>query len=458
MTAKWEKDQGNQGVLTVEVDAERFESALDQAFKKVVKRVSVPGFRKGKVPRKIFERRFGVEALYQDALDIILPEAYLEAVEETGIEPVDRPEVDIEQIERGKPLIFKATVTVKPEVKLGQYKGLEVEEQDVSVTDEDVEAEINRLRENQAELVVIEDGEAQEGDIVVIDFEGTIDGEPFEDGKSENYSLELGSGTFIPGFEEQLIGEKPGAEKEVKITFPEDYHAEKLAGKEAVFKVKIHDVKRKELPALDDEFAKDVDDEVETLDELKAKIRTRLEENKKRQAEQIKREIVIEKATENAEMDLPDVMIENEIDRMIQEFDQRLQMQGMNLSMYYQFSGQDEQALREQMKKDAEKRVRSTLTLEAISKAENIEATDEDVEEEFKKMAELYSMEVERIKKMFDYPGGIDSVKRDVTMRKTIEFLVKESKEVPKSEQKEDPAEEKAETDESSENDKPTEA
>lgn len=451
MTAKWEKEQGNQGVLTVEVDAERFESALDQAFKKVVKQVSIPGFRKGRVPRKIFEKRFGVEALYQDALDIILPEAYSEAVEETGIEPVDRPEVDIEQIERGKPLIFKATVTVKPEVKLGQYKGLEVEEQDVTVTDEDVDAEINRLRENQAELVVVEDGEAQEGDIVVIDFEGMIDGEPFEGGKSENYSLELGSRTFIPGFEEQLIGEKPGAEKEVNVTFPEDYHAEQLAGKDAVFKVKIHDIKRKELPELDDEFAKDVDDEVETLDELKAKIRTRLEENKKLQAEQIKQEIVIEKATENAEMDLPEVMIENEIDRMIQEFEQRLQMQGMNLSMYYQFSGQDEQALREQMKEDAEKRVRSTLTLETISKAENIEATDEDVEEEFKKMAELYSMEVERVKEMFDYPGGIDSVKRDVTIRKTIEFLVKESKEVPKSEQKEESSEDKAETNESSE-------
>lgn len=448
MTAKWEKDQGNQGVLTVEVDAERFESALDQAFKKVVKQVSVPGFRKGKVPRKIFEKRFGVEALYQDALDIILPEAYSEAVEETGIEPVDRPEVDIEQIERGKPLIFKATVTVKPEVKLGQYKGLEVEEQDVTVTDEEVEAEINRLRENQAELVVIEDGEAQKGDIVVIDFEGTIDGEPFEGGKAENYSLELGSGTFIPGFEDQLIGEKPGAEKEVKVTFPEDYHAEQLAGKDAVFKVKIHDVKRKELPELDDEFAKDVDDEVETLDELKAKVRSRLEEFKKRQAEQIKQDIVVEKATANAEMDLPEVMIENEIDRMIQEFDQRLQLQGMNLSMYYQFSGQDEQKLREQMKKDAEKRVRSTLTLEAISKAENIQASDEDVEEEFKKMAELYSMEVERVKEMFDYPGGMDSVKRDVTIRKTIEFLVKESKEVPKSEQKEEPAEEKEKTDE----------
>jgi len=448
MTAKWEKDQGNQGVLTVEVDAERFESALDQAFKKVVKQVSVPGFRKGKVPRKIFEKRFGVEALYQDALDIILPEAYSEAVEEMGIEPVDRPEVDIEQIERGKPLIFKATVTVKPEVKLGQYKGLEVEEQDVTVTDEEVEAEINRLRENQAELVVIEDGEAQKGDIVVIDFEGTIDGEPFEGGKAENYSLELGSGTFIPGFEDQLIGEKPGAEKEVKVTFPEDYHAEQLAGKDAVFKVKIHDVKRKELPELDDEFAKDVDDEVETLDELKAKVRSRLEEFKKRQAEQIKQDIVVEKATANAEMDLPEVMIENEIDRMIQEFDQRLQLQGMNLSMYYQFSGQDEQKLREQMKEDAEKRVRSTLTLEAISKAENIQASDEDVEEEFKKMAELYSMEVERVKEMFDYPGGMDSVKRDVTIRKTIEFLVKESKEVPISEQKEEPAEEKEKTDE----------
>lgn len=449
MTAKWEKDQGNEGVLTIEVESERFDSALDQAFKKVVKQVNIPGFRKGRVPRNIFERRFGVEALYQDALDIILPEAYTEAVEETGIEPVDQPEVDIEQMEKGKSLIFKATVTVKPEVKLGEYKGLEVEKQDVTVTDEEVDAEITRLQENQAELVVVEDGEAQEGDTVVIDFDGYTDGEPFEGGKSENFSLELGSGQFIPGFEEQLIGEKPGAEKDVNVTFPEDYHAEELAGKEAVFKVKIHDIKRKELPELDDEFAKDVDEEVETLEELKTKLRTKLEEDKKHQAEHIQQDQAVQKATENADIDLPEVMIETETDRMVQEFGQRLQMQGMTLEMYYEFSGQDENALREQMKSDAEMRVRSNLTLEAISQAEGIEATDEEAEEEITKMAEMYNMETDQIKQMLEMQGGLDAVKRDVTIRKTLKFLVEQSKEVPKSEQPEEAEEEanKGETD-----------
>lgn len=441
MTAKWEKDQGNQGVLTFEVDSEKFDSALDQAFKKVVKDVNIPGFRKGKVPRKIFEQRFGVEALYQDAVDIVLPDAYANAVEETGIEPVDQPEVDIEQIEKGQPLIFKANVTVKPEVKLGEYKGLEVEEQDVTVTDEEVEQELNRLQESQAELVVLEDEEAREGDTVVLDFDGYIDGEPFEGGDAENFTLELGSGTFIPGFEDQLIGEKAGAEKEVNVTFPEDYHAEELAGKDAVFKVKIHDVKRKELPELDDEFAKDVDDEVETLEELKTKLRTRLEDDKKHQAEHVKQDTVVQKAAENAEIDLPEVMIENEQDRMLQEFEQRLQAQGMTLDMYYQFSGQDEDELREQMKNDAELRVRSNLTLEAISKAENIEATDEEAEEEIKKMAELYNMEVDQIKELLELQGGVDAIKRDVVIRKTIEFLVEQSKEVPKAEEADEEAE-----------------
>ncbi len=271
MTAKWEKQEGNDGVLTFEVSAEKFEEGLDKAFKKVVKDVQIPGFRKGKVPRVIFEKRFGVEALYQDAIDFVLPEAYTGAVEETGIEPVDQPSIDIEEIERGKSLVFTADVTVKPEVKLGDYKGLEVEEQDVNVTDEDVEEEIKREQERLAELVVKEEGAVEEGDTVVIDFEGFVDDVAFEGGKGEDHSLEIGSGQFIPGFEEQLIGKETGAETDVKVTFPEEYHAEDLAGKEAVFKVTIHEIKTKELPEIDDEFAKDIDDDVETLDELKAK-------------------------------------------------------------------------------------------------------------------------------------------------------------------------------------------
>src|SRR5690606_23976581 len=268
MKANWEKTENNRGVLTVEVDEQKFSKALDQAFRKVVKNVNVPGFRKGKVPRPIFEKRFGVESLYQDAVEIVVPEAYQAAVEETGIEPVDQPEIDIDQLEKDKPFIFKATVTVKPEVKLGEYKDLEVPEKDFSVSDEDVEEELKKMQERQGELVVVEDGQVEEKDRVMIDFEGFIDGEPFEGGQAEKYTLEVGSGQFIPGFEEQLVGMKPEEEKEITVTFPEDYQAEELAGKEAVFKVKLHEVKRMRLPELDDEFAQDVS-EFDTLQELK---------------------------------------------------------------------------------------------------------------------------------------------------------------------------------------------
>ncbi len=428
MTAKWEKLEGNQGVLTVEVDATEVNSALDEAFKKVVKQVNVPGFRKGKMPRSLFEKRFGVESLYQDALDIILPKAYSEAIDESGIEPVDRPEVDVEQMEKGQNLIFKATVTVKPEVKLGEYKGLEVEEQDTNVTDEEVEAELKSLQEKQAELVVVEDGELQEGDTAVIDFEGFLGEEPFEGGKGDNYSLEIGSNTFIPGFEEQLIGEKAGAEKEVTVTFPEEYHAENLAGQEATFKVKIHDIKRKELPELDDEFAKDVNEEVESLDELKKTTKENLEKQKAEDADVQKKDTLIEKATENSEIDLPSAMVDAEVDRMLQEFEQRLQQQGMNLEMYYQFSGQDEKALREQMQEDGEKRVRTNLTLEAIADAEKVEVSEEEINEELSKMAAMYNMEEEQIRSMLTMQGGTDALKGDLRIRKAIDVLVDNSK------------------------------
>ncbi|WP_025728465.1 trigger factor [Heyndrickxia ginsengihumi] len=427
MSAKWEKQEGNQGVLTVEVDAETVEKGLDAAFKKVVKQVNVPGFRKGKMPRAFFEKRFGAEALYQDALDIILPDAYAKAVEETGIEPVDTPNVDVEQMEKGKALIFKATVTVKPEVKLGEYKGLEVEKVDTTVTDKDVENELKSLQERYAELVVKEDGKAENGDTVVIDFEGFVDGEAFEGGAAENYSLELGSNSFIPGFEEQLVGVATGEEKEVEVTFPEEYHAAELAGKPATFKVKVHEIKTKQLPELDDEFAKDADDEVETLAELKEKIKKDLTHSKEHAAEHALEDAVVAKAAENAEMDIPEAMIDTEVNRMLQEFQQNLGAQGLNLELYYQFSGQDEAALRAQMKEDAEKRVRFNLTLEAIADAENLEASDEDVEKELARMSELYNMKVEDIKKAL---GSLEGIKGDLKIRKAIEFLVENSKTV----------------------------
>jgi len=428
MTVKWEKLEGNRGVLTIEVSAENVNKGLDAAFQKVVKQVNVPGFRKGKMPRGMFEKRFGVEALYQDALDFIFPEAYGNAIDETGIEPIDQPEkvdFDLDQMSKNKDFTFVATVQVKPEVKLGEYKGLEIEEFDTNVTDEDIQNELTTMQNRQAELVVKEEGTAENGDTVVIDFEGFVDGEAFEGGKAENHSLELGTGSFIPGFEEQLVGVAAGESKEVEVTFPEEYHAAELAGKPATFKVTVHEIKGKELPALDDEFAKDVDDEVETLDALKEKIRTRLENSKKHEAEHHVRDGVVEKAAENAEVEIPEVMTNNEVNRMLQEFEQRLQMQGMNLELYYQFSGQDENALRSQMKEEAEKRVVVNLTLEAIAKAENLEVTDEDVNAELENMAGMYNMTVDSIKKAL---GGLEGIKADLKLKKAVDFLVENKK------------------------------
>lgn len=429
MSVKWEKLEGNQGVLTIEVDAAKVEQAIDQAFKKVVTKVNVPGFRKGKVPRKLFEQRFGVESLYQDAIDVMLPEAYSNAVEESGIEPVDYPEIDIKQIEQGKNMIFTATVTVKPEVQLGEYKGLEVEEQDTTVTDEDVEAEIKSLQEKNAELVVKEDGEVENGDTVVIDFEGFVDGEAFEGGKSDNYSLVIGSNTFIPGFEDQIVGMKTDEEKEINVTFPEEYHAPELAGKPAMFKVKLHEIKTKVLPELDDEFAKDVNDEVETLDELKSKLRENLEADKNHKAKHATQDALIDKATENATIDIPEAMINSELDRMMKEFEQRLQMQGMNLELYFQFTGSDEAALREQMQADAEKRVKTNLVLEAIAIAENVGVSEEDINAELENIASMYQMTVENVKTML---GNNNYVEDDLKIRKAIDILVENSKTISK--------------------------
>ncbi len=428
MSVNWEKSEGNRGVLTFEVSAEKVNEGLTSAFNKVVKTVNVPGFRKGKMPRAMFEKRFGVEALYQDALDFIFPEAYGNAIDESGITPIDQPEnidFNLDEMGKDKPFTFKATVQVKPEVKLGDYKGLEVEVLDTTVTDEDVAKEIETLQNRQAELVVKEEGTAELGDTVVIDFEGFVDGEAFEGGQAENHTLELGSNSFIPGFEEQLVGVATGDSKDVEVTFPEEYHAAELAGKPAVFKTTVHEIKGKELPELDDEFAKDVDDEVETLDALKEKIKTRLEDSKKHEAEHHLRDSVVEQAAANAEVEIPEVMIENETNRMLQEFEQRLSQQGMNLELYFQFSGQDEAALKGQMKEEAQGRVRVNLTLEAIAEAENLEVTDEEVDAELEKMAGMYNMTVDNIKAAL---GGVGSLKGDLKLQKAVEFLVENKK------------------------------
>lgn len=428
MKASWEKLENNQGVLTIEVEESRVDKAIDQAFNKVVKKINVPGFRKGKVPRKIFEARFGIESLYQDALDIILPEAYSEAVQETGIDPVDRPEVDVEQMGKGQILIFKATVTVKPEVKLGDYKGLAVEAKDFSVTEEAITEELKAMQNRSAELVVLGDDAAVEsGDFAIIDFTGYVDGEEFEGGAAENYQLEIGSGTFIPGFEDQVIGLKKGEEKDVSVTFPEDYHAKDLAGEPVVFKVKVNEIKRKNLPELDDEFAKDVS-EFDTLDELKADIKNKLEEKATAEAENFKKESLIEQAAANATIDIPEVMVEHEINHMVNDFAQRLQFQGMNLDLYYQFTGLDEEKLRDQFRADAEKRVRTTLVLEAISQAENVEVTEEDVNAELDALAAQYQRSADELRKIFEGRDGLSSLNQDIRMRKTIDLLVANSK------------------------------
>ena len=425
MTATWEKKEGNQGLLTVTVPIEQVDKVLDKAIKKFLKQINVTGFRKRKMPRPLFEQRFGVESLYQDALDFILPEAYGNAVEEAEINPVDRPEIDVTQMEKGKELIFEATVTVEPEVELGEYKGLAIEKQDREVTDEEFEEALNDAVSRQAELTV-KDGEIAEGDVANINFDGYVDGEAFEGGQAEGYDLEIGSGSFIPGFEEQLIGLKANDSKDVVVTFPEEYHAEELAGKEATFKTEINEVKGKEVPELDDELAQELDESVKTVDEYKEKLRKDLEEAKVNQADATEKEEAITKASDNATVDIPEAMINTELDRMMQEFEQRISQQGLNLDLYYQFSGQSEEELKAQMKEDAEKRVKTNLTLRAIADAENIEISDEDVEAELTKMSEQFGLSVEDIKSTL---GNNDILVNDLKILKVIDLLVNESKE-----------------------------
>ncbi|MDY3276532.1 MULTISPECIES: trigger factor [Staphylococcus] len=435
MTATWEKKEGNEGLLQVTVPAEEVDKALDQAFKKVVKQINVPGFRTGKVPRPIFEQRFGVEALYQDAVDILLPKAYSNAVEEAGINPVDQPEIEVTQIEKGKEFKFDATVTVEPEVELGDYKGLEIEKQDTELTDEEVETTINQRLEAMADMVIKEDGKVEEGDTVNLDFDGYVDGEQFEGGQADGYDLEIGSGMFIPGFEEQLVGLKVGEEKDVEVTFPEEYHAEELAGKPATFKTKINEIKTKEVPELDDELANELDSEANTVDEYKENLRKQLAESKATEAENVQKEEAITKATDNAKVDIPDAMIKTEEDRMLQEFAQRLQQQGLNLETYFQISGQSEEDLRGQMKEDAEQRVKTNLTLAAIADAENIEASDEDVEKELETMSSQFGISVDDIKATL---GNTDIVKNDVRVKKVIDLLVNEAKFVEATQKEDD--------------------
>lgn len=428
MSVKWEKEEGtNNGKLTFEIEPAKIKEGLDTAFNRVKKTLNVPGFRKGKVPRQIFNKMFGEESLYQDALNAVLPEAYANAVAESNIKPVAQPEIDVESMEKDSTWVLTAKVTVEPEVKLGQYKDLEVKARSTEVTDEEVDAEIKKLQEQQAELVLKEDQPAAEGDTVVIDFEGKVDGVAFDGGKGENYSLELGSNTFIPGFEDQLVGHKAGETVEVNVTFPEEYHAEDLKGKDAVFETTIHEVKTKELPELDDEFAKDVDEEVDTLLELKAKTRERLEAQKQNVAKEAIQEEVIDKAVENAEIgEIPGAMIEEDVHRQMDQYLAGLQQQGISADMYYKLTGSSEEDLHKQFESGAQKRVKTNLVLEAIVAAEDIKASEEEINAEIKELAAQYGMEEAAVRSAL----SDDMLNHDIAIRKVVKEMTDSAKQV----------------------------
>lgn len=424
MKATVEKLEKNRVVLEVEVEAPKLEQALEKAYRKLVRQVNIPGFRRGKAPRFILERYLGKESLYHEAIDMVIPPAYKQAVEETKIEPIDQPELEIVQMEEGQPFIFKATVEVKPEVNLGQYKGLPVERPEVKVAEEDIEAYLKGLQQRFAQLKDVEDGAVEEGDIVLIDFKGQIDGQDYPGLKGENYPLEIGSGTFIPGFEAQLIGAKIDEEREVKATFPANYYREEVAGKEAVFVVKVRGIKRKQLAPIDDEFAKDVS-EFETLEELKEDIRKRLETQQRQRAEADVRRQVVDKAVENAEVELPHVLVERRIAFLINDMALRLQRQGLILEKLLEKSGKTIEQLKEDFRPQAEKDVKTELVLEAIAKAEGIEATEEDIDKEIEKMASLLKQDLAKVREKMG--KDLEGLKYDIIIRKTIDFLVDNS-------------------------------
>ncbi|WP_099974686.1 trigger factor [Lactobacillus terrae] len=423
--AKYTKKENNTGELKFEIDQDTIKKGLDTAFNRVRKNLNVPGFRKGKVSRPIFERMYGEEALYEDALNAMLPFSYQQAVDETGVEPIDQPQITVDSMEKGKPWSITATISLKPDVELGDYKGLTVKKQKRNVMKTDVEKRLESMQAQQAELV-LKDGKAEEGDTVVIDYVGTVDGVEFDGGSAQNYSLELGSGSFIPGFEDQLVGSKAGDKVEVKVTFPEEYQAEELAGKDAVFSTTVHEVKTKELPELDDDFAKDVDDSVETLDELKKKIHADIKEEKRQTAEENIQEEAISTAVKNAKIDgIPDVMVETEVSNQMNQYLANLRRQGIEPDLYYQMTGTSEEDLRNQFKKDAEERVKTDLIIEAIVAKEGLKATEAEIKDEIKSLADEYNMEEEAVR------GALtdDMLSHDIAAKKAIELVVDSAEE-----------------------------
>lgn len=421
MSLQVEKLEKNMAKLTVEVPAESVEKAIQTAYQKMRKSINIAGFRKGRAPRQLIEKMYGKEVFYNDAIDEMLPKAYGDAVDECGEEIVSRPKIDIVQMESGKPFIFEAEVAVKPEVTLGTYKGVQVEKAPIEVNDAEVEAEVIKEREANARTITVEDRPVADGDIVSLDFEGFVDGVPFEGGKGENYELTIGSGAFIPGFEEQLVGAEAQKDLEVNVTFPEEYHAKELAGKAALFKCRVNNIRVKELPEVDDEFAQEVS-EFDTLDEYKADIRERLLKDKEAEAKKIKEDAVIEKIIGEAQMEIPDAMVDFQTEQLMDDFAQRMQAQGLSLQQYFQFSGMTEEQYREQMRPRALQNIQSRLVLEAVAQAEGLEVTQEDVDAEMQRMAEMYKMDVERIKELFgEYQLG--EMKKDLAIQKAIDLV-----------------------------------
>ena len=428
MSLQVEKLENNMAKLTIEVSAEELEKAIEGAYQKNKNKISIPGFRKGKAPRKMIEQMYGKEVFYEDAANALIPDAYDKALEECTEEIVSSPKIDVTQLEAGKSFIFTAEVALKPEVTLGKYKGVKVDKIDIDVTEDEVNAEIDKEREKNSRTVDITDRAVKNGDIATIDFEGFVDGVAFEGGKGEDYPLTIGSGAFIPGFEEALIGAEVGKETDVNVTFPEDYQAAELAGKAAVFKCTVKKLQEKQLPDLDDDFVSEVSEESDTVDEYKAEVKKKLSDKKAADAKSAKEDAVIDAIIEDAKMDIPDAMVDTQQRQMLQDYAQRLQSQGISMEQYMQFTGLTTQALLDQIKPQALKRIQSRLVLEAVVAAENMNATEEEFEEEAKTMGEVYQMEVDKVKELLG-ENGKKQVMQDICIKKAVEFVVENSKE-----------------------------
>ena len=427
MSLQVEKMEKNMAKLTVEVSAEDLDKAMEGAYKKAKNRISIPGFRKGKAPRKMIEKMYGKGVFLEDAVNALLPEHYSKAAAESELEIVSQPKIDVVQMEPGKDFIFTAEVAVKPEVTLGEYKGLEVPKTEINVTDEEVDAEVKKEQEKNSRTITVEDRAAQKDDIVTIDFEGFTDGVAFEGGKGSDYPLTIGSNTFIPGFEDQLIGANTGDHVEVKVTFPEEYQAKELAGKEAVFQCDVKKIEAKELPELDDDFAKDVS-EFDTLVEYKENVKKELTEKKEAEAKTAKENAVIDKVIENAQMDIPEAMIDTQCRQMMDDFGRRMQSQGLSMEQYFQFTGQSMDKMMEDMKPQALKRIQTRLVLEKVVEAENIEASEDEINEEISKMAEMYKMEADKVRELLG-EQGLGQMKEDLAVQKAVTLLADAAKE-----------------------------